>query len=366
MREEPQVDVRIPSSQQSSVGVGKIWNKSAELEGVLVRDAGPMPTENPLITRIKPFASLVSHFLLHLYSLEGQYQGRAMRAVVADDGTTLNYARRLIFPEGCEVAPKGAITATRASRLAMLDADLVFTGANRLLFPEYRRQGFRIIPKWVSLVMPLHKHPDDFISELPTSRRKDIQRGIRRMIEAGFQYYLTNDPEWYDWFYNTMYAPYATGKFANEARLLSYKALQKVYEEGVALVITLDGQDVAGSINRKRLDVWQNLYLGFAGGDNSIARSGASSALYYYSLIEAHKNGCTSINFGYSRPFLSDGILTHKLRWGMQIEDEDPGTAAFALISPNNSEVAQDFLNANRHFELTHQEKTVLRDELDA
>ena len=60
-------------------------------------------------------------------------------------------------------------------------------------------------------------------------------------------------------------------------------------------------------------------------------------AMVYYLITWARKNGYSSLDYGFCRPFLNDGILRYKKSWGMKIEAEKAFSIFVRLHNFQNS-----------------------------
>jgi len=59
--------------------------------------------------------------------------------------------------------------------------------------------------------------------------------------------------------------------------------------------------------------------VGVDKGDFDHLHQGALDALYFYCISYAIEKGCEAINFGNSNPFLTDGLLRYKKKWGSKL-----------------------------------------------
>jgi hypothetical protein len=311
---------------------------------------------SPTLSIARNLGSLIRHPFINLYQLDGRYnEGLISVLIAADISSTFDYMRNIIFPTGeVHIQKKGTISVLKAADLLRCnDADLVVVGANSLLLNRYIRNGFYIIPKWVRLFLPITGHPDDIIKQLDCSARKDISRNIRRMLERGFNYHMTTDPKWFDQFYYDMLKPYALQRFSEQAIVRSHAKVKKTFRKGLGIVVTKNGEPVAGAIAFRHNDTLITPFKGIIHGDEQLARDGASTALYYYTIAMAHSSDCTGIDFSRSRPFLCDGILSYKLKWGMELVNENIGTAAFAIAAPYGREPGKKFLDDHPFIHVT-------------
>lgn len=317
--------------------------------------------------RARQVAFLAKHPFLDLYLLDGVFRGLPLRMLVADDGYTLPYISSIAFPDGADVSSKGRISALKAPGLAESGADVVVVGANLLLGKLFAGRGFHMAPKWLCPVMRTHgEHPDAIISRLGKSARSDVRRNLNRANESDFSYEVTTDRSWFDTFYSHMYKPYAEHRHGNVLQLDSYGRVRRAFAKGAGIVLKQHGEVVGGSIFYMQGKTMRNPYMGILNGDESVVRAGASQILYYYVMLMAHAEGCDAMNFGSSRPFLSDGVLKFKMKWGMDVVGDDLATAVFAIATPRQTEASTSFLAANPFFEMVGGELRLYRPERES
>jgi len=313
-----------------------------------------MNTETSPVVWAKRVKSLIRRPMLPVYSVEGDFQGERLRMLVADDGGTLGYIRRLTFPKESNTRRIGSVSALKAQDLARRGgADLVVVGANHLLLSRYIGSDFLFAPRFVRLSLYVYDSPDVMVDKLRGSARDDLKRNIRRMMEKDYSYEVTTDQTWFDLFYYRMYRPYALSRHGDLARVHKYGTIRKDFRRGAGISIQREGSPVAGAIAYTSGDTMFNPCKGILDGDQTLGREGASVALYYYGLHLAHSRGCKMADFGYSPPFLSDGALSYKLKWGMDILNRDDSNGVYAIATPGRTEQALRFLRANRFYCLT-------------
>jgi hypothetical protein len=312
-----------------------------------------MSSDASLLTRWRRLKSLIRRPFLGVYRLEGDFAGEPLSILVADDGSTLGYIRALAFPAGCSQSRKGLVSVFRAMELGRSNADLVVVGGSQLLIDRYKRAGFSFAPKAVRVELSIYDEPDVMVERLPRPARKDLRRSIRRMQEQSFSYEVTNDEQWFDMFYHEMYKPYAENKFGDLARIESYGMLKRDFMRGMGVSISRNGDPVAGGISWVEDTTMVNYWRGILHGDQVVAHEGASLALYYYRIHLAFAMGCKVADFGYSAPFVSDGVLSYKLKWGMKVETSNNSRRVYAIAAPARTEQALRFLRANPFYSLT-------------
>ena len=85
--------------------------------------------------------------------------------------------------------------------------------------------------------------------------------------------------------------------------------------------------------------------MGVKGGDIVYAKMGAVAALYHFVILHLREKGFKSLHYGASRPFLKDGVLGFKRKYGAQIVDKD--RRVFRVRVARYSDGAKAFLRNN-------------------
>lgn len=305
---------------------------------------------------IKRVLFLAKHAMLKVYLAEGEVQGLRSRIIFADDGSTMPYISHLVFPNGAEISEKGTISAFKAPSLIESDADIVVVGANHLFLNRYEQKGFHIVPKWVCPLLQIPDGLDAAIENLSYNARKDIRRNIRKALDKGFTYTTTNDPGWFEDWYSNVYLRYGLSKHGDLAQVDGYNRVKDAFDRGIGMVISVEDTPVIGSVVLREDDVFRGRYMGVFPGKEELAAHGASTAMYYYCMQLASEWGCTSVNMGSTRPFLSDGVMKFKMKWEPEILHDTLSTATFAIAAPQMTPAAQAFLAANPFFEMVGDE----------
>lgn len=303
----------------------------------------------------KRFISLVRHGTLELYRLEGEYSGNPMRVLVAEDGSTLNYVRSLIFTNEPVTSHIGTISTFAGPSLAREDADLVIAGANHMLLGTYSNQGFHLVPKWIRLFVPIWDHPYEMFNrpDLDRATRKYFRRLARTIETMGYSFDVTIDPDWFDYFYYRMYLPYAQRRHHDLAVVHSYDRVLQNFSRGMGVTIMQNKKPIGGGIIIREGKTVSFRHMGMVDGSVEASRDGASSAMDYFVVQFGYSRGCDQMNFGHTRAFTSDGVLRYKLTWQARVENDDDAVSVFAVSAPGTTPQALKFMSDNRFFQLT-------------
>ena len=143
----------------------------------------------------------------------------------------------------------------------------------------------------------------------------DRERKRERKKALGFEFALTRDPADLQHFYESMYLPFLRKRHEHPTILeLDFLRTHFLEKDGDLLFIKKDDRIIAGGLCNLEGDTYSLATLGMLDEANAI--DGVNAALYYYGIMMAYKRGATFVDFGISRPFLSDGVVMYKRKWG--------------------------------------------------
>lgn len=166
--------------------------------------------------------------------------------------------------------------------------------------------GF-LIPAFVRQIMPVDKPIDEIIK----FKNKDLKKMNK------FSYEISEDPSMLKYFYEKMYVPYIKRRYGNSAYIESFNILEKIFKNGELLFFRLGEEYVSAALYEVNGDMYFCRKNGIL-NESSIGE-GSLLATYYFSILRAKDKNLKFVDFGQSRPFLSDGVLRHKSLWGAQI-----------------------------------------------
>jgi Acetyltransferase (GNAT) domain len=195
------------------------------------------------------------------------------------------------------------------------------------------------LPYYVDQITPLPAIDSNLIAAF---RDPSTVSDLHKIQKAGFSYHLSDDEVQLESFYHTMYKPYILSRHRDAARVPSWSSFRQLRSNMELLLITQGDRVVAGAINFE----YEDSYMGYANGvlnaDPQLLKAGVLSAIYWFGIVEAHRRGCRQVNLGSSRPFLKNGVLAYKKKWGSQIVI-DKNSSEFRLFVKGNASAAQRF-----------------------
>jgi hypothetical protein len=143
----------------------------------------------------------------------------------------------------------------------------------------------------------------------------DRERKRERKKALAFEFVVSHDPADLQHFYESMYLPFLRKRHENPTILeLDYLRRHFLEKDGDILFIKKDDRIIAGGLCHLIDGTYSLATLGML--DEAYEIDGVNAALYYYGIMMAYKRGATYVDFGLSRPFLSDGVVMYKRKWG--------------------------------------------------
>lgn len=174
------------------------------------------------------------------------------------------------------------------------------------------------IPCWVGGIIDFN------VLEDRRRHSNNVKEDLRRIRKYGLDYVVERDRERLERFYDEMYVPYVRCVHGDRAFVTPRHEFLAKLNDAELLVIRQGGESIAGGVllyEEGRVRSW---CLGVKNGDRRYLREGAIAALYHYQASYLIAKGYTQVHVGGSRPFLNDGVLRYKMKWGMRVADRAP------------------------------------------
>ncbi len=121
-------------------------------------------------------------------------------------------------------------------------------------------------------------------------------------------------------YYEKMYFPYITGRHGDLSLPDSWEKIVETEKRG-ELILAGDsaGNSIGGIVLERTTEKLSARSLGLISKEKDILRTGVMSALYLACFERAKSYGYDSVGFGLTGPFLNDGLLRFKKKWGLQL-----------------------------------------------
>lgn len=320
-----------------------------------IYDRLPTIVKNAIFHELEPAYLLMKRALsafgeiqLPVHLLKGKdAMGDNVRALVLADEKKVAYFASLLYSNEPSKKNLGKVltwklTSRRESMLPK--ADLTLIAVEGIYSHFLSRLGFIIVPQWVSSSLDISK-PLSQIWKMDKNR--SLKENLRKIRQNEYSYEISRDPSRFQQFYHEMYLPHIMRRFGQHALINQFDQLKRFFEIGHLILVKRNNDYVAGNIMVKYKEGISIHSSGVKQGNIDYLREGALVASYYFSIVWAKSQKYKSINFGHSRPFLNDGGLVHKKRWGMWVRRSHSNRAIFGIRLNNLSQSTKTFLARN-------------------
>jgi len=190
------------------------------------------------------------------------------------------------------------------------DCSLMVIAVHKLLWRWFTKRTYFNVPFWVSSLADI---------SADTSllwRGKDVKGNIRKVRNNKLSFEITRDRSQFDNFYYNMYRPYTVTVHGNRAIIGGYYYMKREFKKGELLLIKKENQYIAGALLVYKKMQARAMFLGIKDGNFDYVKEGAIAAIYYFRTRYLKEKGYKKIDLGLSRPFLKDGVLYYKKKWG--------------------------------------------------
>lgn len=264
-------------------------------------------------------ADTVFNWRLPSYLVQGQLAGGGGQGSVIYFGEPHQYLSwsDMLFVDADLPVPLGPIRLPDILRLkhGLSKYDLVLCPVNRMTEPVFSRWGWFSIPRHVDYVIDLQKPVEVLF------RNSHIKKEIRRLRRFKYRFKDLHSELALEEFYHDMLLPTVKKRHKERAFISRFEDLKKKLENGYLLGAYKGPEWVAAE-----LVVYQGnktvraANVGWRNGDERILKDHVNSALLVELIKRAKTAGFEYLNLGNSNPFVDDGPLNFKLKWGGELE----------------------------------------------
>lgn len=261
-------------------------------------------------------------------TLTADTEAGPVRITAAGRKKLLHPLVKRLFPHRTEWSAEPGRGLWHPRALAGLRADLVLAEVHRWLAPRFRREGWIIVPAAVRWTGDLATVPGP-------NPCHSLRSDLRKVRRAGFHLVRSDAAADWELFTDRMVAPQALARFGEDVWLPSPALLGQFRRAGTLLLVRLGDRPVAGVCALTTADsVWFPL-SGVLDGDPDLFRSGVGLAILALGIEWARAQGCRRVDAGRTGPFLGDGVLRLKRKWGLApVPDPLSRVVAVRALSP--------------------------------
>jgi hypothetical protein len=296
------------------------------------------------------YFTILENFYLHIYVLEGQekYGKKNLKVLFCGNRNSLLYLTDLLFFNKPKQEYLGKNLAWKISKILNSyshSLDLTILKTDKFLYKFFQKKGFVIIPEWISITLDISKP----IEEIKKNFKKSAKEDLIKIKKYNYSYEATTDAEKFDHFFYKIRQEYFSKRVGEQALpgSTAYHDIRCTFNNGKLFLLKRDEKYVAGFIIVKhKNNIISPHFMGII--EHPYMDQAAGSALIYSFICWAKEQKFDTITFGLTRPFLDDGSLRFKRKWGMVINKDHRFRSIFALRFNNfENDAVYDFLEHN-------------------
>lgn len=193
-------------------------------------------------------------------------------------------------------------------------ADLTIACLDRFSTRLFFSGGYLAIPESVGSCLA----PPEDINNLGEVSHK-LKRELQRVFRSNFTHKLSREETDFERFYYTMHVPFTRKRFKEYGEIHNFYQLRRVFHQGGLILLQLGSQYVAGLLFQEKNQRVRSIVFGTINGEWEPVEAGAFAALYFFLVKHAIENGYKLVDLGGCLPFLNDGVLRYKRKWGANL-----------------------------------------------
>lgn len=202
-----------------------------------------------------------------------------------------------------------------AQRKGPLEAcDVLVCPSNPLSRKLFTGRDWLVVPKYVKCLIDLRTPVDQLVS------RHAAKDDLRIARKKNFRFEVLHDDAAFEEFYHEMLVPTTRIRHEDRANISTLEALRLVFRQGYLLAAYQENEWVGANLMVPRADKllnWAN--VGWRGGSEQLMKDRLVSALMYEMIVRGKNDGYDTLDLGSCNPFVNDGPLSYKLKWGAQM-----------------------------------------------
>ena len=241
-----------------------------------------------------------------------------------------------------------AVHETRDSQMTSTPPSIKFVWHNCAVSWKFRQNGWLVLPGQVRSQVDLSRGMDAVRARFLRSAKA----AVRSITRQGLVYHIVPCDEILRRFYDEMYLPYREVRFAGNPIVKDFESVRRFAKGSVMLAVTDSRakpppklEDMLGALIIRQNGKSATADLPGLNGDPLVAlERGVVEALYYFSLEWCSSRGVERLDLGQSHPFLDDGILRFKTKWGATVEATQAGVHNLAVRFVDNGWLGRHFL----------------------
>jgi len=196
-------------------------------------------------------------------------------------------------------------------RKGLSSYDLALCPVNTLTETLFVHRGWFIIPRLLDCVIDLRKPLGEIF------RSRGIKGKIRRLQKFHYTFKVMNGELALEEFFHEMLLPTVANRHKETAYTSNLEVLKKKLRNGYLLGAYRNSEWVAADlVVRESNKTLRTANTGWRNGDVRLLKQNVSDALVFELVKRAKRDEFRFLNLGNNLPFVDDGVLNYKIRWG--------------------------------------------------
>lgn len=252
--------------------------------------------------------------------------------------------RHLLFPDLPTESDQGWMFLWQVPgtiRRSMEQGCCVVCDLNRLLRWGARSRCRLRVPPWLRANLDVAGPLKTILKRMSRTRRQSLAK----LPSRGYSYEVSHRPEDLEMFYREMYVPYVTLRHQDRAIVSSMEGKRAIFEKGGLIMVKVHGQSVAAGLWQVVGDTLIFATYGIHQDHTELVKQGLAAATYWSVIDYARCNSLRCVDFGMTRPRLTDGAFGHKRQWGMRFERDILTHTMWTFIGDGLPPKLVDYLN---------------------
>jgi len=221
------------------------------------------------------------------------------------------------FADAQPVEALGRLRAADILRLkgVLAEHDLVLCPVNPLTERLFSSCKWLIVPRFINCAIDLRRP----VEEMFYSR--NTRETIRKLRKFEYTFKALHSELALEEFFHKMLLPTVRKRHKERAYISNLEDLRRLLENGYILAAYRNSEWVGAElVVCQENKILRAANIGWRNGDEQLMKDRLVPALTYELINRARADGFEFLNLGNSLPFVDDGVLNYKLRWGADLE----------------------------------------------
>lgn len=196
----------------------------------------------------------------------------------------------------------------------LADCDALLCPSTPLSQKILKGRWWFVAPKHVSCIIDLRRPLEQLVN------RHAAKDDLRIARKKNYRFAILRDDQSFDEFYHEMLVPTSRIRHEERANISQQDVLRSKFHQGYLLAAYQGNEWVGANLmlpQTERVLNWAN--IGWRDGREQLMKDRLVSALMYEMITRGKNEEFDTLDLGSCNPFVNDGPLNYKLKWGAYI-----------------------------------------------